>query len=234
MTENNETSSSADNLTDGSAVQESSGESSESNEVTEVANSDKIIAGFKKDQQKSREREKALKEELEKFREAQKAKAQSEMSEVDRLTSIARDEAEKRGRLEMTVLVEKALKGRNLSPLAEELLLSAPWRIKPVLEDIGENATIDEAISSLKRNLSDYLDQHEIGSNQVAQPTTEEEPIQKVDSERSVSEPSVVKTHTYTNAEIQAIYKDQAQWAKHREAIMKQIADAGGSLPVGI
>lgn len=184
--------------------------------------------------QKAREREKAVKEELEETRKKLQAKEDDEkkkkladLSEVDRYKAEAQEEAMKRGKLELTLVVSEALQGRNVPKPMADLLKKNPWAIPQVSEELGDEFTWDEAVASVKRHLPSYVDSLAVESSST---TTSDEP-KKVDSERSVDSGAIVRDHTYTQTEVAEIAKDPKLYEKHREAIFAQLEKSGGILP---
>jgi regulator of replication initiation timing len=184
--------------------------------------------------QQAREREKALKveagvlrEKLGKAEAEEKRKQLADMSEAERYKSIAEEEAQKRGKLEMRQLILEGLADKKVPVALRELLLRSPWSIPAVEEELGQTYTWDEAISAVRRHLPAYIES--ITASESEPNTSSEEPIRKVDTERSTGS-SVVKDHTYTQDEVNRLYKDPVEYEKHREKILRQMARNGGRL----
>lgn len=182
--------------------------------------------------QKAREREKAIKEELEDTRnklkvkeEEDKKKKLADLSEAERYKAEAQEEAMKRGKLELTMVVSEALEGRNVPRPIADLLKKSPWAIPEVSEELGDEFTWDEAVTSVKKHLPSYVDSLVVNSTAIS-----DEP-KKVDSERSVDSSAVIRDHIYTQVEVAEIAKDPKLYEKHREAILTQLSKGGGKLP---
>jgi len=108
----------------------------------------------------------------------------------------------------------------------QDLLVKTPWAIPAVVEEIGDSPqSWDEIISSVKKHLPTYID------SLVVKPVEplEEPSSKRVDSERT-NDSSVVRNHVYTIEEVREIKKDPKEWAKHEEAILKQMAANSGKL----
>ena len=184
--------------------------------------------------QLAREREKALKTELEDFKfkleeskAEEKRKRLSEMSEAERYKSIAEEESQKRGKLEMRQLILEATAERNVPKALKDLLLRAPWSIPAVEEELGTDYTWDQAIAAVKRHLPTYLDS--ITADEETPSTPSDESVKRVDTERSTGA-AVVKEHFYTREEIDAISKNPAEYEKHRDKILRQLAIQKGRM----
>jgi hypothetical protein len=211
--------------------QESQGES------TELTEDEGLPEGSKNWQhaiQLAREREKAMKAELETFRakleEKQaedKTKKLAEMSETERYKSIAEEEAQKRGKLEMRQLILEATADKKIPKPLKDLLLRAPWSIPAVEEELGTEYTWDQAIAAVKRHLPTYLES--ITAEEETPSTPSEETVKRVDTERSTGA-TVVKEHFYTKDEIDAISRDPKEYEKHRDKILRQLATQKGRM----
>ena len=229
---NTETSSPDTNLTDGKPVQESERGSSEPVGV------DSLPDGAKHWQhalQQSREREKKLAEEAEELRKQveavrtqEKLKKMSEMTEVERYKAIASEQEEKRAKLELKLAVQDTLADKRIPRGVQDILLRTPWAIPAVADELGDEFTWDDAIASVKRHLPAYVESLVVDEKPLRE---EAEPSSgRVDSERSI-DTGVVKQHIYTLEEIKRLGKDPVEWAKHEDAIKKQLAESGGRLP---
>lgn len=230
---NTETSSSQNGLTDNKNVQESTKES------TDPVGENDLPEGAKNVQhaiQLAREREKAARDEAEairaKLREIEAKEKQSkmaDMSETERYKTLAQEESQKRGKLELRVTVQEAIAGKSLPKGVQDILVRSPWAIPAVQDELGDEFTWDEAIASVKRHLPDYVNSLVVKPETT--PLEEAEPSsRRIDSERSV-DAGVVRKHIYTRAEVAALSKDPTEWAKHEAAVLKQMSEMGGKLP---
>ncbi len=202
----------------------------------------KAVKGFQRDQQKSREREKTkdvriaeLEGKNKALKDAKEKEKLAEMDEVERYKTIADNETKKRGELELEVYVTKQIEGLKLSKIERDLLTSAPWRIPPVREELGDDGfTYDDALASLKRHLPTYLESLKVGDDDPAAGEPENPSDTPVDPERNLGETTVQKHHFYTEAEIRKISADPDEWAKHEAKILAQLEKHGGKLPAKI
>lgn len=204
-------------------------------ESTELTDDTSLPEGSKNWQhaiQLAREREKAAKAELDEMRAKldaakaeEKSKKLAEMSEAERYKSIAEEEAQKRGKLEMRQLILEGLADRNVPKPLKDILLRAPWSIPAVEEELGTEYTWDQAIASVKRHLPTYLESITVGEE--APIKSSEEPVKRVDTERSAGS-SVVKEHYYTKLEVDSM--SPSEYETHRDKILRQMAKNGGRL----
>lgn len=229
---NTETSSSQNGLTEDKILQESTKES------TDPVGENDLPEGAKNVQhaiQLAREREKAAREEAESIRaklreiEAREKQAKmADMSETERYKTLAQEESQKRGKLELKLTVQEAIAGKSLPKGVEDILIRSPWAIPAVQDELGDEFTWDDAIASVKRHLPEYVESLVVGS---VKPLEDIEPSSKrVDSERSIDS-GVVRKHIYTREEVARLGKDPVEWAKHEAAVLKQMAENGGNLP---
>lgn len=239
VSDNDETLSPDENLTGDKVPQENTPGSSEPQEETKTPEElEKALKGFQRDQQKSREREKVkdrkideLTETIDSIKAAEKQKKLEGMDEVTRYKTMADDAVTEKGKLEMRIVVNEALEGRNLPQVVVDILRNAPWAIPTVKAEIGEQFTYEDAIASLKRHLPAYLDSFEVGNDDPATEDTPDSSNPPVDTERSNDETTVVKNHFYTRAEINKIAADPAEWEKHGPKILAQVEEHGGTVP---
>ena len=226
-----ETTGSHHNLTvDGNIEQESTTASTEPAEDTSLPEGSK---NFQHALQLSREREKALKTELNDYRSKldkaaaeEKSRKLAEMSETERYRSIAEEESQKRSKLELRQFVMEATADMKVSRAIKELLLRAPWSIPAVEEELGTEYSWDQVIVAVKRHLPTYLESITAEDTNLSTPS--EETIKKVDTERSAGA-TVVKEHFYTKEEIDSLSKNPVEYEKHRDKILRQISAQGGS-----
>lgn len=229
---NTETSSSQNGLTEDKILQESTKES------TDPVGENDLPEGAKNVQhaiQLAREREKAAREEAESIRaklreiEAREKQAKmADMSETERYKTLAQEESQKRGKLELKLTVQEAIAGKSLPKGVEDILIRSPWAIPAVQDELGDEFTWDDAIASVKRHLPEYVESLVVGP---VKPLEDIEPSSKrVDSERSIDS-GVVRKHIYTREEVARLGKDPVEWAKHEAAVLKQMAENGGNLP---
>lgn len=231
---NTETSSSQNGLTEDKNLQESTKES-----IDPVGEND-LPEGAKNVQhaiQLAREREKKAQQEAEEYRKqladikaAEKRKQLADMSEVEQATARALEAEAKAAKLEIRSFVRDEINGKNLPKPVMELLVETPWSIPSVQRELDSGAienTWEDIASSVRRHLPAYIDSLVVDQK----PIQEESSSRMVDSERTIDS-SVVKRHVYTRDEIAKIGSDPVEWAKHEEAIKKQIAENGGRLPL--
>lgn len=224
-----ETSSPDVNLTAGNTGQESSSGSTEPTEESALLDGAK---NYQHALQKSAEKLKeeraareAVEEKLREVEEAEKQKKLEGLSDTEKWKTIAQEEQEKRGELELKLIVQKAIAGKNLPQPIVELLTTTPWAVPEVYRETKDNFSWDIVTASVSKHLPSYVE-----SLVVEDKPSEEEPLKRVDSERSV-ETTVFKNHIYTRSEVAEISKDSKEWEKHREAILAQAAKNGGQLP---
>lgn len=226
---NDETSRLDGDLTDG---QESVQESTDGSIEPQMESKEK--AGFQKAIQDAREREKAKEEalskaqqEIAKLKRAQQDKELADMSEVERLAKQLEQERKSNAEFRIKSLINSSIRGKAVPDAIIRALEVVPWEIVPgVKGDLTDDATYDEVIASLERHLPAYVD-----SITMPNASVEESSDKKIDTERSGAGSSVVKRHIYTRSEVDKIQSSPSEWEKHREAILKQVADNGGVLP---
>jgi len=222
-----ETLKSDENLT---AVKDGQESAKGSTEPTE----DTLLDGAKNWQHALQIKQERLKEErearelaearLKEIEDAEKQRTLDNLSESDKWKVIAKEEEKKRGALELKQVVKDTLYDKKLPQPIVDLLTETPWAIPQVARELGDNFTWDEAIASVKRHLPSYVESLVVGE------IPSEEPLKKVDSERSV-DTTIIKDHIYTRAEVEALGKDPVAYEKHRDAILRQMAKYGGRLP---
>lgn len=214
-----------DNLTGTDSTQESNLGSADptgtqSTDDTSTKNWQKALQD-KVDIIKQKENEAAeLRAKLRDKEEAEKRKKLEEMSEVEILRATAEEETQKRGKLEMSLLVQKAIAGKNILPAVVEMIQESPWSIPAVARELGNDFTWDQAIESVGRHLPDYVNSLVVDSN-----TGEKEPEveTRIDTERSTGS-AIGATHVYSLEEIKALAKDPVEYEKHRNAILRQVS----------
>lgn len=204
---------------------------------TEPADDEGLPEGAKNYQhalQLSREREKVAKAEMEALRAKldersaeEKRQKLADMSETERFRSIAEEESQKRGKLEMRQFILEGLADKKVSKALKDLLLESPWSIPAVKEELGSTYTWDEAIASVKRHFPAYIES--ITASEDSQSTSSEGSSRKVDTERSGTS-SVVREHLYTQDEIDKISKDPVEYEKHRDKILRQLSTQKGRI----
>ena len=219
-----ETSSPNDNLTGTTSTQESQTGSTEPTENKESKNWQEAL-------QKSREREKAKDDELEKARQRlneyqarEREEKLADMTEAEKYKSIAEEESQKRAKLELKVFISETIAGKEISRPIADLLYESPWAIPPVRKELGDDFTWDDAIASVRRHLPEYVESLLVSGQKPGS----EEPLKRVDSERSVDTSGVSMSHVYTREEISRISADPKEWEKHRERVLSQLSKAGG------
>lgn len=230
---NTETSSSQNGLTD-QQVQESTKESTDpvgNNDLPEGAKNVQHAIQLAREREEAAKKEaEAIRAELQAIKDREKQAKRAEMSELERYKEQVAESETKAAKLELGMLVRDTISGKNLPKGVEQILIKNPWAIPAVTEEI-DSGTIENSwtdiIASVKRHLPDYVNSLVV---EPEKPLEDEEPSsRRVDSERSMDS-SVVKKHVYTKEEIARLGKDPVEWAKHEEAIKKQIAESGGRI----
>jgi hypothetical protein len=234
-----ETSRPTEDLTVDNDVKQESSEGS-----TEPARDDKVIAGFQKAIQEARERENATAEKvnemqakLKKYEAAEKERELSALSETDRVRMEAERMAKENAELKIKMLVNRLATGKDIPGPVLRALEVAPWEMVPeVKNEIGADPTYDDIVDALERHLPTYIDSLVVSTPESDNDTEDTPSVEpsaiKVDPERSGSGSTVVKTHTYTRAEIDRIKAmGDAEYEKHRDAILAQMKRDGGIIP---
>lgn len=232
MTEN-ETLSSAPDLTIADGKQENQAESTEPGQDQDKG-SDKIIAGFQTALQKSREREQDAVRKLKEKEEEENRQKLSQMTDLERVV-VERDEAirkanqaaEENAKLKLQSFVGGLIQGKQLPSRIEQILKDTPWVFSEIQNRVGDDTGWDEFIEIVKEELPKIVDGLVVSSG--SQPSSEEQ-SRKIDSERSAG-PAITRTRTYTRSEIDRIRQDPKEYEKHRESILKFLKDNGGMIP---
>lgn len=187
--------------------------------------------------QMAREREKAsheryqkLQEELARYREAEKSKKLSEMDEAEKWKTIAKDESEKRAKLQLELTVDGMLSKYDIPEPIARVIRKAPWAVPEVADVLGDSPTWDETIEAVKENLPVYLESLKKSSKGEAKGDETSSGESRVDTERS-EVPNVMKKRSYTREELREISKDPEKWAKVEDQVLKDLAAHGGRLP---
>jgi hypothetical protein len=198
---------------------------------------EKIIVGFQKSLQKSQEARKKAEAELRKYKEKEKQEELADMSETDKIRVQAEKIIRENAELKIGILVDKIVGNRNIPAAVVTALKKVPWEIIPgVKEEVSDDADYDDVIDAIERHLPDYIDSLVISESKPDKGEDElpsvEPSTKKVDTERTGDGGAVVKTHKYTRREVERIKAlGEAEYEKHREAILAQIGRDGGTLP---
>lgn len=165
-----------------------------------------------------------LRAKLKAIEDERKRQQLEEMSEADRYKSIADEEIQKRGKLEMKLLVQRALEGKNIPSAIRDLISETPWVIPPVKKELGGDFTWDQAIESVGRHLPDYVNSLVVDSNTSKDPEIIVEKEKIIDSERSTGNAIGGGVHIYTLDEIKKLSENPAEYEKHRDKILSQLS----------
>lgn len=203
--------------------------------TTDSPTGDKKKAGDENFQAAIQRAREAEKDALARARKAEKEVRErklSKLSETDKWKAIAEENAERAGKAELKVIVDRELTRAGLKGKIADLIREAPWAIPQVAQALGDKPTWEDTINAISKHLPAYLES--LAAD--LQPTKRKKKVSKkadtsgrnIDEERQAPP---VKERSYTRQEITEIAKDPERWSKVKNKIMQNVARHGGILP---
>ena len=179
--------------------------------------------------QVKQERIKQLEAKVKANEEYEKQKKLADMDEVERLKLNLQEEQDKRASLELKLIIEDAVKGKNIPVAVLDVLKDTPWVFPAIKRNIvlGDTSA-DEMIDAVRDNINEVVETLEVKGESTP---VEQRVSRKVDSERS-SEGVVIKDRPLTLAEYKAIMEGSDElYLKNKARIADFIKQNGGVLP---
>ena len=225
---------------DNSNANERDEESTESSPTEENEEEETPRDNAQKAIQEARERENAAVERARAAEKKLREKELSKMTEADRVKEELTQTQSELAELKVGSVIDTELAkvGLASSPIAA-LIKKSPMGIPGVQEDLGEEYSLEDAVTAVKKHLPSYLESVVADLKPKSQKDSEKESDESEDSGSSTASTKVdeersappVKDKIYSREEIAEMAKNPEVWAKVKDKVLAQVANKGGILP---